>query len=81
MDSCDQLAMALWLKKYLENTTNASTCAKVEEEWMEKYTEKLGTSKYTPRQVMATYLENMAMDVDQLDLELDWETWDDDPQE
>ena len=76
--TCDQLAMALWIVKYLSNTANASTCASVEDDWVKKHSENLGKDALKPRQIMRTYLDLLHLEETDLDDQLDWDNWDPD---
>ena len=73
--TCDQLAMAIWVGKYFSSLNNATLCAQIEDNWIATHSNALGDKPIRPSPVMKTYMENLDMDLEQIDSELDWDTW------
>jgi hypothetical protein len=49
--------------------------AKLEEAWLQQWSEWLGCPTWTPGKVMRTYLEHMDITVDNLDVQMHWDCW------
>jgi hypothetical protein len=70
------LATAICLECYMKNNLSASTRHTIEQEWLKRWTDRLGNLDRTPRQVMRAYVEDLDITVAHLDGEMDWDCWD-----
>ncbi len=73
---CDMLATAICLKCYMKNNLSDSTRHTIEQEWLKRWTDRLGNPDRTPRQVMRAYVKDLDITVAHLDGEMDWDCWD-----
>ena len=48
----------------------------IEQEWLEKWRDRLGNPSSTPRQVLRTYVESLDITVAGLEDSMDWSCWD-----
>ncbi len=48
----------------------------IEQEWLEKWKERLGNPSSTPRQVLRMYVEALDITVSGLNDKMDWSCWD-----
>lgn len=67
--------MSIWLKCYINDPTNAAVCNTVKEAWHTCFASVLGNPDRHPRQIMQTYCDGFGISEDQLEEELDWDTW------
>ncbi len=72
--NCDMLAIALYIDRYIKDTTDQDRSA-IESRWIEKWNAKLGQPARTPRQIMRTYCDNFNITPDNLDRAMDWDCW------
>jgi hypothetical protein len=75
MAQCDLLAQAIFLTKYMKHTLTDQARTKLEEAWLKRWKEQLGQPSRTPRKVLCTFLDNMDMLIDDLDIQMCWECW------
>jgi len=73
--TCDVLAQALFLTKYMKYTLDDKAKANLEAAWLDRWSSKLGAPSRTPRTVMRAYLEDMDLSLDDLDAQMCWECW------
>jgi hypothetical protein len=59
----------------MKNLLTDQVQAKVEEAWLQQWSEWLGRPTGTPGKVMHTYLEYMDITVDDLDAQMCWDCW------
>jgi hypothetical protein len=73
--TCDMLAQALFLTKYMKNILTEQARAKMEEAWLQRWSAQLGCPTQTPGKVMRTYLEEMNMMMDDLNVQICLDCW------
>ena len=75
--TCDMLAMAISLKRYMDQQISTNLMAKIESDWLTRYRDKLKqTDSRTPRQVLQTYTEDYDLTVANINSQIDWTAWD-----
>ena len=73
--NCNMLAVALFVDRYVKKDMSELQHRSIEETWLARWKNKLGSPTRLPCQVMRTYCENYDITPDNLDLALDWECW------
>ena len=76
--TCDILAQALFITKYMKYTLDDKSKANLEAAWLDRWCSKLGTPSRSPRTVMRAYLDDMDLTLDDLDAQMCWDCWPDD---
>jgi hypothetical protein len=76
--SCDMLAIALFLDKYIKRSVTDDTRRTIKSTWVARWKEKLGQPQRSPNQVMKAYCEDLYITTGHLDLAMDWECWPED---
>jgi hypothetical protein len=71
------LATAICLERYMKADLSPALRDSIEQEWLERWKERLGNPTHTPRQVLRAYVEELDITVAGLDDEMEWETWED----
>jgi hypothetical protein len=74
--NCDMLAMALCLKRYMKGCLSNAARDLIEFDWVNKWKEQLEHPHCKHCQVMQTYLEDLDISEDALDMHFDWACWD-----
>jgi len=72
---CDMLATAICLERYMKADLSPALRDSIEQEWLERWKEKLGNPTLTPRQVLRAYVEDLDITVAGLDEEMEWDAW------
>jgi hypothetical protein len=76
MQTCDMLAMAISLKRYMRHQVSAKMMSKIETEWLSKHQERLQQiDARTPRQVLRAFADGNDLTVADIDSQIDWNTW------
>ena len=76
MQTCDMLAMAISLKRYMTNQISAEMMNKIEREWLAKHRERIQQlDARTPQQVLRTFADNYDLTVAEIDNQMDWNGW------
>ena len=76
MQTCDMLAMAISLKRYMINQVSAEMMNKIEREWLAKHQERIQQlDARTPRQVLRTFADDNDLTVAEIDSQMDWNVW------
>ena len=76
---CDTLAMAILIRKYMDESGNAEAMRQAAENWFRRNEEALKcpqnveASSAKPLQVLHTYLDRYLKDIDEVDEQMDWE--------
>jgi hypothetical protein len=73
--SCDMLAIALFLDKYVKHSLSDDVRRTIESTLVARWKEKLGQPQRTPSQVMKAYCDNLDISPGHLDLAMDWDCW------
>jgi hypothetical protein len=73
--NCDILAVALFANRYVKKDMSELQHRSIEETWLARWKNKLGSPTRLPCQVMRTYCKNYDITPDNLNLALDWECW------
>jgi hypothetical protein len=73
--SCDMLAIALFLDKYVKHSLSDNVRRTIESTWVSRWKEKLGQPQRSPSQVMKAYCDNLDISPGHLDLAMDWDCW------
>jgi hypothetical protein len=73
--SCDMLAIALFLDKYVKHSLSDDVRHTIESTWVARWKEKLGQPQRSPSQVMKAYCDNLDISPGHLDLAMDWDCW------
>ena len=73
--TCDILAQALFITKYMKYTLDDKAKANLEAVWLDRWSSKLGTSSRSPRTVMRAYLNDMDLTLNDLDAQMCWDCW------
>jgi hypothetical protein len=77
MQTCDMLAMAISLKRYMTNQVSAEMMNKIEREWLAKHRERMQhLDTRTPRQVLRTFADDYDLTVAEIDSQMEWNVWD-----
>jgi hypothetical protein len=71
--SCDMLAIALFLDKYVKHSFSDDDRNRIESNWVDKWKEQLGQPQRSPTQVMEAYCANLDNFLGHLDLAMDWD--------
>ncbi len=71
------LATAICLERYMKNDLSPAIRDSIEQEWLDRWKERLGHPMQTPRQVLRAYVEELDITVASLDDEMEWENWED----
>jgi hypothetical protein len=71
------LATAICLEQYMKTDLSPALRDSIEQEWLDRWKERLGNPTQTPRQVLQAYVEELDITVAGLDDEMEWETWED----
>jgi hypothetical protein len=74
--NCDMLAMALCLKCYMKGHLSNAARDSIESNWVNQWKDRLENPCRKPCQVMRTYLDNLDMSEDVLDVQFDSACWD-----
>ncbi len=74
---CDMLATAICLERYMKTDLSPALRDSIEQEWLDRWKERLGNPTQTPRQVLQAYVEELDITVASLDDKMEWETWED----
>jgi len=72
---CDMLATAICLERYMKADLSPALRDSIEQEWLERWKERLGNPTLTPRQVLRAYVEDLDITVAGLDEEMEWDAW------
>jgi len=72
---CDMLATAICLERYMKADLSPALRDSIEQEWLERWKERLGNPTVTPRQVLRAYVEDLDITVANLDDEMEWDAW------
>ena len=76
MQTCDMLAMAISLNRYMSNQVSAEMMTKIEKEWLSKHRERLQQiDTRTPRQVLRAFADDNGLTVADIDSQMDWTAW------
>ena len=76
MQTCDMLAMAINLKRYMTNQVSAEMMTKIEKDWISKHRERLQQiDARTPRQVLWAFADDNDLTVADIDSQMDWTVW------
>ena len=76
MQTCDMLAMAISLKRYMANQVSAEMMTKIEKDWISKHRECLQQmDARTPRQVLRAFADDNDLTVADIDSQMDWTVW------
>ncbi len=76
MQTCDMLAMAISLKRYMTNQVSAEMMNKIEQEWLAKHRKHIQQlDARTPRQVLRTFADDYDLTVAEIDNQMDWNGW------
>ena len=76
---CDTLAMAILIRKYMQESGNATAMQQASDNWFKRNEEALicpnseAASTAKPLQVLHTYMDRYLKDLDELDDQIDWE--------
>ena len=73
--SCDMLAIAMFLDKYVKQSLSDDVHRTIESTWVARWKEKLGQPQRSPTQVMKAYCDDLDISPGHLDLAMDWDCW------
>jgi hypothetical protein len=73
--TCDMLAMALFLEKYITHSLSNNDWCKIESNWLCMWKDKLAQPQRSPTQVLKAYCTALDITTDHLDLAMDWKCW------
>ena len=77
MHTCDMLAMAISLQRYMPHQISANMMSKIESDWLTKHREHLQQQDtQTPRQVLRAFADDNDLTIADIDSQMDWTTWD-----
>ena len=77
MHTCDMLAMAISLQRYMRHQISADMMSKIETDWLTKHRERLQQlDTRTPRQVLRAFADDNNLTIADIDSQIDWTTWD-----
>jgi hypothetical protein len=65
------LATAICLERYMKTNLSPALCDSIEQEWLDRWKERLGNPTQTPRQVLRAYVEELDITVAGLDDEME----------
>jgi len=75
-NTCDFLAMSVFLQRYLKNgIATKDTIAAAESRWIDRWKDNGGTPTTTPSKVYTMYAANSGLTLDQMEGEMDWLCW------
>ncbi len=74
--NCDMLDMALCFEHYMKGHLSDAARDSIESNWVNQWKDQLENPPRKPCQVMRTYLDNLDMSEDVLDVQFDWACWD-----
>ena len=75
-NTCDFLAMSVFLQRYLKNgIATKDTIAAAESRWIERWKDNGGTPTTTPSKVYTMYAANSGLTLEQMEDEMDWLCW------
>ena len=81
-NTCDFLAMSVFLQRYLKNgIATKDTIAAAESCWIDRWRDNSGTPTTTPSKVYTMYAANSGLTLDQMEDEMDWLCWPTTPEE
>jgi hypothetical protein len=81
-NTCDFLAMSVFLQRYLKNgIATKDTIAAAESRWIDRWKDNGGTPTTTPSKVYMMYAANSGLTLDQMEDEMDWLCWPTTPEE
>ncbi len=76
MQTCDILAMAISLKRYMTNQVSAEMMTKIKNNWISKHREHLQQmDARIPRQVLRAFADDNDLTVADIDSQMDWTVW------
>ena len=73
--TCDLLAQALFITKYMKYTLDDKAKAPLEAAWLDCWSSKLGTPSRSPCTVMRAYLDKVDITLNDLDAQMCWDCW------
>ena len=76
--SCDMLAIALFLNRYIKSSLPDDSRQTIESAWVARWKEKLGQPQRSPSQVMKAYCDDLDITAGHLDQAMDWDCWPED---
>lgn len=75
--TCDMLAMAISLRRFLRDQVSTEMMTKIEEDWLAKHRDRLQqTDSRTPRQILRAYADDNDLTVADINDQIDWNAWD-----
>jgi hypothetical protein len=75
-NTCDFLAMSIFLQRFLRNgIANKDTIAYAERRWVKRAKESIGPHGATPSKVHRAYAEHSSLTLEQMEDEIDWLCW------
>jgi hypothetical protein len=75
-NTCDFLAMSVFLQQYLKNgIATKETIADAERQWIECWKDKGGTPSTAPSKMYQAFRELSSLTLDQMEEEMDWLCW------
>jgi hypothetical protein len=69
------LAVALFVDRYIKTDLSEPQHQSIEEKWLARWKDRIGSPTWLPHQVMRTYCKNYNITPNNLDLALNWECW------
>ena len=76
MQTCNMLAMAISLKRYMRNQVSAKMMSKIKTKWLSKHQERLQQiDACTPCQVLRAFADDNNLTVADIDNQMDWTVW------
>jgi hypothetical protein len=73
--SCDMLAIALFLDKYIKHSLSDDDRRRIELNWVDRWKEQLGQPQCSPTQVMKAYCADLDISSGHLDHAMNWDCW------
>ncbi len=73
--TCDMLAMALFVEKYIKQSLSNKDRRKIEADWIGMWKTKLAQPQRLLSQVMKAYCSDLDITSDHLDHAMDWDCW------
>jgi hypothetical protein len=70
------LATAICLEKYTKKDLSPSLHDQIKKVWLDRWKEKLENPVRTPQQVLRSYVDDLGISVTELDVEMEWDCWD-----
>jgi hypothetical protein len=75
-NTCDFLAMSIFLEKYLKNgIATKETMAEAERRWVDHWAHQDDPPGRTPSKVYQAFVEHSGLTLDQMEAEMDWLCW------